>query len=331
MTEPSRIPQIGDAPVLEPEDALTARVLVVDDSPLIHRLLGRQLAAQRMDVLSATTGSEGLAATRSHNPDAILLDAELPDASGFEILAALKAAPDTHDVPVILLSASSEIAEKVRAFEMGAIDYITKPFDIAEVKARLHSAVRMHHMMELLAQRAQIDGLTGLFNRSYLDHRLTQEVAEAERFGTRLSLVICDLDRFKSLNDAYGHPFGDRVLEAFAQILNSGRISDTACRYGGEEFAVVLPRASAAEASGVAERFRDALSRFRWDGHPELQVTASFGVADLDCIDPRTAPNLLCAADEALYAAKQAGRNRVVITAARPAAPRQTAHSATRQ
>jgi diguanylate cyclase (GGDEF)-like protein len=175
----------------------------------------------------------------------------------------------------------------------------------------VRSAVRLYRLIVMLAQRAQIDGLTGLYNRAHFDTRLNQEIAEARRFSTKLSLILCDLDRFKGINDTFGHPFGDRVLEVYARILLSGRMSDIACRYGGEEFAVILPRAAAAEAAGVADRFREAIAAMQWDGQPGLRITSSFGVADLSSIDQQESASLVQAADTALYQAKQAGRNRV--------------------
>jgi len=293
--------------------SVVARVLLADTSRFIHRLLTEQLAAQQIEVISAFRGADVLELVEAEHPDAVLLDTDLPDADGFEILVQLRRESGMHELPVIMLSSATETAEKVRAFDLGAIDFICKPFDIGEMKARLRSAVKLRRMFHMLAQRAQIDGLTGLYNRAYFDNRLKQEIAEAQRFGTRLSLILCDLDRFKVLNDTYGHPFGDHVLEVFAQIISTVRLSDIPCRYGGEEFSIVLPRASAIEAGDVANRFREPLAGFVWEDHPDLQVTASFGVADLQSAAEPTAHELVCAADRALYAAKQAGRNRVRI------------------
>jgi diguanylate cyclase (GGDEF)-like protein len=167
--------------------------------------------------------------------------------------------------------------------------------------------------MKMLAQKAQIDGLTGLWNRSYMNQRLAAEVDEARRHGQPLSMILCDIDRFKHHNDHFGHPFGDLVIERFAQILSSGRSSDVACRYGGEEFCVILPSTTAVEAEEVANRYREQLEHISWNDHPGLVVTASFGVAEFGT-GRDTAESMLKAADTALYQAKQGGRNRVAVS-----------------
>ncbi len=291
----------------------TVRMLLVDDSPLIQRLVTDRLAAHQIEVRSISSGSLALQEMIDWSPEVVLLDLELPDGDGLNALARIKGRPEIQNIPVIALSASGDTAETVRAFELGAVDYISKPFDIAELRARVRSAVRTYRLFVMLEQRAQIDGLTGLYNRAHFDTRLQQEIAESQRFDTKLSLILCDLDRFKSVNDTFGHPFGDRVLEAFAQILLSGRLSDIACRYGGEEFAVILPRAAVAEAAGVAQRFREAIETVQWNDQQELRITASFGVADISCTEELSNRALVKVADAALYQAKQTGRNRVCV------------------
>jgi len=170
----------------------------------------------------------------------------------------------------------------------------------------------MQHLVKMLAHKAQIDGLSGLWNRRYFDQRLLQEFSEAQRHQRPLSLIICDVDRFKRLNDQFGHPFGDRVVERVAQILSSGRGSDIACRYGGEEFGVILPSTPLERALEVAERHREGIESQMWTGQPDLVVTTSFGVADLQRLDPGASmKDLVEAADAALRNAKNSGRNRV--------------------
>ena len=168
----------------------------------------------------------------------------------------------------------------------------------------------------MLSQRAQIDGLTGLWNRTYLDDRLASEISGATRYDTPVSFVLCDVDRFKRINDTYGHPFGDEVLECVAGILSGGRGPDVACRYGGEEFGLIIPGITSREASELSERYREQISNLQWTDRPGVSVTASFGVADLTTIDGVISPeSLISAADHALYQAKSEGRNRVVTAA----------------
>jgi two-component system, cell cycle response regulator len=288
------------------------QLLAIDDSTLIHRLLKARLKNERLEIHSATSGQAGLEMARMLIPEVILLDINMPEINGFALLTQLKADPVTHDIPVIFISGSTDTADKIRGIEMGAIDFVTKPFDIGELKARVRSALRIRLLIQMLAQRAQIDGLTGLWNRAYFDQRLEEEITQAERHAAPLSLVLCDVDCFKSLNDTYGHPFGDRVLEEFAQILSHGRAGDVACRYGGEEFAVILPRTETMEAAEVADRFRQALGEYAWSEASDLRVTASFGVTDLRSCGGG-AKAMIEFADDAMYAAKQNGRNRVEV------------------
>ena len=288
------------------------RLLAIDDSELIHKILRVRLQHEQLELHSALSGAEGLRLAKELKPEVILLDIELGDMEGFAVLQALKADEATRDIAVVFISAFSEPVDRVKGLDLGAVDFITKPFEVIELIARVRSILRLQNAMHMLAVKAQIDGLTGLWNRKYFDARLESEFAEARRHGKPLSLIMSDIDKFKSLNDGYGHPFGDLVLERFAKILSSGRVSDVACRYGGEEFGIILPSGNLGEACEVAERLRERLAGERWPRHEDLRITASFGVADLSCIAPNMFPHALVeAADKALYAAKHGGRNRV--------------------
>ena len=288
------------------------RILAVDDSELMHRLLRTRLQLEQVEIHCALTGEEGLRMAAELQPEVVLLDIDLDGMDGFEVLQQLKENPRTRDIAVIFISASCEMMDRVRCLDLGAIDFIQKPFEMAELKARVRSAIRLQQLLRMLSQRAQVDGLTALWNRSYFDQRLAAEFAEARRHARPLALVLCDIDHFKGVNDRFGHPFGDEVLSLFASILSGGRASDIPCRYGGEEFGVVLPATTTTEAVEVAERFRRAFEEHAWRRHPELVLTASFGVADLSSIDSGGTPaDLLARADAALYAAKRGGRNRV--------------------
>jgi len=290
------------------------RLLAIDDSDLIHKLLRIRLQHERLELHAALTAKEGLRLAKELQPEVILLDIELGDSDGFQVLTELKADPDTRSISVIFISAFSEPVDRVRGLDLGAVDFITKPFEVNELTARVRSTLRLQAAMRMLSVKAQIDGLTGLWNRKYFDTRLDAEFAEARRHNKSLSLIMTDIDKFKSLNDGYGHPFGDVVLEEFSHILSCGRGSDVACRYGGEEFAIILPSTSIESAHDVAERLRERLAACKWPRHDELKVTASFGVADLSCVGASAQPKALVeAADKAMYAAKHGGRNRVEI------------------
>ena len=289
-------------------------LLLIDDSPSIHRLLGFKLKKEGLEFITAFSGIEGLEIARRQPPSLILLDLNMPEMDGFQVLRELKNDPRTIQIPVIVLSGSTEATEKVRAFDLGAMDYVCKPFDVHELRARISSALRIHRLMEMLSRRAQIDGLTGLWNRSYFNDRLAAELSNKDRTGSQLALALCDLDHFKILNDTFGHPAGDAVLEGFAGILaHTLRSYDIACRYGGEEFAIILPDTSLAQAQGVCERVRIAVEENRWPNYPDIRTSVSFGLT-VTGLDGRNEPAAWVeAADQAMYESKSRGRNRITI------------------
>ena len=290
----------------------TPTVLAIDDSELIHRLLKTRLQGERLELHNATSSADGLKKAVALNPDVILLDIAMDGMNGFELLEKLKEDPRTRNIAVIFISATSEAMDRVKGLDMGAIDFISKPFDAFELKARVRSALRTQYLVKMLEQKAQLDGLTGLWNRRYFDQRMIQEISEAKRYSRPLSLVLCDIDRFKRLNDQFGHPFGDFVLERVAQILSGGRTSDIACRYGGEEFGLILSSTNIEQGHEVAERLRMAIESIVWPGKQDLVVTASFGICDTESVGEETNPEaMLETVDSALYKAKQNGRNRV--------------------
>jgi len=296
-------------------------VLVIDDSRDIHDILYVRLKPEDVALHCAMDAHDGLAKARDLLPDLILLDIDMPGMSGLELCQKLKSDAATASVPIIFLTGSTDLDCKVQGFDLGAVDYVTKPFQPAELRARVRAALRTKRYHDLLSRRAQIDGLTGLWNRAYFDRRLDEETAAVQRYGRKLSLVLLDVDHFKRVNDTHGHPFGDRVLQLVGEAMHRAlRTVDAPCRYGGEEFAVVLTQTDLAGAMIVAERLRAAVAGLglAHRGTP-VPVTASCGVAAGELVSPtsRCSSALLVEmADEALYAAKQAGRDRV--SAAQP-------------
>lgn len=292
-------------------------ILAIDDSPEIHTLLDVRLRPEGLRIEHALTPAEGLAMAAAVQPDLILLDVEMPGMGGMEVCSRLKADPLTSMVPIIFLTGAESVDIKVRGFDLGAVDYVTKPFDAAELRARVRAALRTKRFHDMLAARAQLDGLTGLWNRGYFNQRLSDEVQAVRRYGRKLSLVMIDVDHFKRLNDGYGHPFGDLVLQRIGEALSAcSRMTDSACRYGGEELAMILTETAGDGAMLVAERVRQTIEALdlRPRGKP-VQVTVSIGVADAADAGPpasATAELLLERADAALYRAKDGGRNRVV-------------------
>lgn len=290
-------------------------VLLVDDSADIHRLVRARLRHEHLELVCLSSGAEALAHVNSGSPVAtILLDMDMPGMDGFSVLRAVKNNPATLNIPVIVISGLAETDDKVMAFDLGAADYVTKPFDFNELRARLRAALRIDRLVRMLAERAELDGLTGLGNRAAFDRRLEAEVCEHARYGRPLALLLFDVDHFKKINDSFGHPAGDSVLQEFAKLIQREiRASDIACRYGGEELAVVLPQTKPEEAAAVGERIRLALQAVRWPRHPEHSVTTSCGVVGATAATSHPPAQWLDAADKALYQAKRSGRNRVVV------------------
>ncbi len=296
---------------------MSQSVLVIDDSSDVHDLLGVRLKPEGVQLHRALSGEEGVELASELRPDLILLDIDLPNLTGFEVCRRLKTSVATASIPIIFLTGAAEVHDKVQGFDLGAVDYVTKPFEPAELRARVRAALRTKRYQDLLATRANLDGLTGLWNRAYFGLRFEEEMAAARRYGRSVSLLLFDLDHFKRFNDDYGHPFGDLVLQRTGEVLLSLlRVTDTPCRYGGEEFAVILTETDLAGAVRTAERVQEAL---RWINLPQkmgadVRVTASFGVSCTSLFgEPRALSSglMLELADQALYRAKQAGRDRV--------------------
>ena len=295
--------------------------LVIDDSVDVHRLLRARLKPEGLELVQALSGPEGLALAASNPPSVVLLDLDMPEMDGFEVLRNLKENPATQHVPVIVLSGLQSPQDKVTAFDLGAVDYVTKPFDLTELRVRVRAALRLSQLLTMLSQRAQIDGLTGLWNRAHFDKRWPDEVSGCVRHGRALAMAILDLDNFKSVNDTYGHPAGDAVLQGMATLLqHECRQSDVACRMGGEEFAVIMPDTSVEAALVLCERIRAGFGQHVWPRHPERFVTTSIGLVGSSGSATLSAEEWIEAADQNLYRAKAEGRNRVVATDVTPKA-----------
>ena len=301
----------------EPNPAMDQKpvVLIVDDCEFVHRLLRARLRSESIQIESLQRGNLTVERAIDTAPALVLLDLNMPDMDGFEILRLLKDEPKTIHIPVIVLSGQDTAKDKVTAFDLGAIDFISKPFDMTELRVRIRVALRMQALVQMLAQRAQIDGLTGLCNRACFDTRWHQEHERTSRSGTALSLAIFDLDEFKSINDTYGHPAGDAVLVGLSQLMSRTiRVSDIACRYGGEEFAIIFPDTTPAEAHAICERLRLACEQVVWPKNPGRSVTLSIGIAGMQLPAGLNKQIWIETADQNLYAAKREGRNRIVLT-----------------
>ena len=306
----------------------TGRILVVDDHEDNIELLRARLEAWGYNVDAAHDGAQALDMVHRAPPDLILLDVMMPSVDGNEVARRIKQNPSLPFIPIIMQTALDSTESKVEGLEAGADDYITKPIEFAELKARLRSMLRIKRLQEELEERerqlleanerlrhmSRTDGLTGLDNRRYVEQQIDLMFAHGERLSEPLSCVMCDLDRFKSVNDEFGHHAGDAVLKQFATILKrEAREIDRVGRYGGEEFIVLLPGTVLDAAVTFSERVRKAVEAhtFVFDGGT-CRRTASFGVAGWPHPRVTHSDGLMRAADDALYVAKETGRNRVI-------------------
>jgi diguanylate cyclase (GGDEF)-like protein len=295
-------------------------LLLVDDDAASVQVLARMLSGLG-ELRFALSGEDGLRLARESPPDLVLVDAEMPGLSGFEVCAALRADPPLADVPVIIITGHTEIAVEVAGFAAGASDFIRKPPVAEVVVARARTQLRLKALGDALRASALTDGLTGLANRRRFDRDLRLECERARRGHESLALLLIDADHFKRYNDRYGHVAGDACLREIAAAIRGciRRPADLAARYGGEEFAVLLPQTDAAGARAMAQRIVDAVAALALahaDAAPSCLVSVSVGWAtarpDLDARVVLTrGESLVEAADRVLYAAKAAGRGRV--------------------
>lgn len=315
-------------------EEFTASILAIDDEPNNLVLLQRILTSHGYEVKLETNGITAIAAAKENPPDLILLDIFLPEMDGYEICRKLKEIEQVKAVPVIFISALSDVLDKVKAFSVGGIDYITKPFDFEEVLVRVKTHLKIRGLQTQLEEKtaileaevarrikaeeelkrlASLDPLTGINNRRTFFELAEIELERAMRYGDSISLVMMDIDHFKEVNDCFGHIAGDQILIIFANLCkNNLRSFDLVARYGGEEFIALLPRTDLQSGKLIADRIRLLIEDKKLICNTNaLSITISAGVAELDLSQPVTLPKLIEQADQALYQAKRLGRNRV--------------------
>ncbi len=294
-------------------------VLIVDDAPDNIELLKRLLKDEDCEVRAAPSGGFALRAVQLSPPDLILLDIRMPDLDGLEVCARLKDSERTRDIPIIFLTALGSTEDEGRGLELGAVDYITKPFNPGIVRARVRNHLRFVRQRKLLEQLAKLDVLTEIPNRRRFDEELEREWKRALRARQPLSLALADVDHFKHYNDTLGHPAGDRALIAVARCLarTLNRPADLAARYGGEEFALLMPETDEAGARSIAGSLLGgvrALNLGYLRSGVQRQLTVSLGGVTTTPTSGTEPTWLVERADKNLYEAKEGGRNRVVWT-----------------
>jgi len=285
-------------------------ILIIDDVPSNVQALAI-LLKDEYSIKVATSGQRGLElAYQDPKPDLILLDVQMPDMNGYDVCKHLKIMEETMDIPVIFVTAKDSEVDEEFGLELGAVDYIIKPFRPAIVKARVKTHITLKQQHDNLALIALKDNLTGLYNRHFFVEDGKARFSRALRHGEKLSIMMADIDFFKAINDTFGHLAGDIVLREIAQLIEKNRRKeDLLARFGGEEFVLIMDKCSAVNAKIKAEEFREKIASTTIEG---MKVTASFGIAELtEKVD--SFEMLLKQADEALYSSKEEGRNRVRI------------------
>lgn len=283
-------------------------VLVADDDGVTRAMVTAWLRDSGFSVVSARDGDEALETASHAQPDLLLVDVTMPGPDGLDVCRTIQAA-SAIPPPVIFLTAHTTVTSRIAGLDAGAVDYIVKPFERAELVARVRAALRTKAVRDGLAERATRDGLTGLVNRAEIDRRAEAAVRLAERHERPLACLMADLDHFKEVNDRFGHAAGDGVLREVARrIVFACRSSDIVGRYGGEEFVLLLPETTPEGAVTTGDKLRRVLAERPFEvGRVLVSVTASVGAAAWKA--NMGVPEWYEAADRALYRAKARGRN----------------------
>lgn len=296
-------------------------VLVVDDDPDIRKILNYALRGGGFNVIEAFNGADAFKKFHEEDVDIIISDIMMPGINGLDLCKMIKSGRTSKKVYFILLSAKGELNDKIVGLELGADEYIPKPFEPLEVLARVKTGERIIKLQNTLEKSARYfetlaftDELTKLYNRRFFNEILRKEFANAKRYHYPLSIILLDIDRFKLFNDKYGHPTGDAVLQTVAGVLQRTiREGDIAARYGGEEFSIVSINIQKKPSIELAERVRTAVENTKADtDYGKLSVTISLGIGIMEnAVFVNNPDEIVGQADEALLMAKQAGRNRV--------------------
>lgn len=297
---------------------MSYKILVVDDTEENIEILN-ELLGDEYDVLSALDGEFAIEIANEDNPDLILLDVMMPGMDGFDVCRALQLNNDTKEIPIIFITAKTDDKSIEQGYEIGGADYVTKPFRPKELIAKVKRELKIQDLIHSLEKSqneltflASTDSLTRLYNRRYFLEASKNIINIAKRDKNDISLLIFDIDRFKNINDSYGHDVGDDVIALFAQTLKKQvRTSDIVCRWGGEEFVVMLHSTDIESATVIAENIKHEIEllHVKVKNEQEIHFTTSIGVTKVET-DIHEA---IKKADEALYEAKSSGRNKVCI------------------
>jgi len=297
-------------------ESIMQNILIVDDTRLNIKIM-TDILADDYKIFCATSGKEALEIAMSQSIDLILLDIIMPEMDGYEVCKRLKSDQQTQNIPLIFITAMTNIEDETKGLEMGAIDYIFKPVSAPILRARVKNHLELKMCRDTLEKHCLMDGLTGIANRRYFDDTFDKEWRRALRSGETLSVVFIDIDFFKKYNDCYGHLAGDDCLRQVGNSLKKSlkRAGDLVARFGGEEFVIVLPATPLADAARVGEKVRsniESLKVVHQTSEVSKYITVSVGIATTIPEINMVPASLLDQADKALYEAKKQGRNRVI-------------------
>jgi diguanylate cyclase (GGDEF)-like protein len=297
------------------DEVIKNSLLIVDDENINLKIL-THILGQEYTIYTAVNGSGAIERAKEYKPDLILLDILMPGMDGYETLSRIKNDEEIKHIPVVFITGLSSALDEEKGLSLNAADYITKPFSAMIVKFRVRNQIQIVNQMREIERLSMTDQLTALPNRRCFDGRINMEWKLAKREKTPISLLMVDIDHFKSINDTYGHQHGDVVLQKIAAEypLSFNRPADFAARWGGEEFTALLPNTPMEGAVEVAEKIRKSIETLviPCAENPDFRVTVSVGV---NCVIPEqdsSLHNFISGADKALYAAKDAGRNKVL-------------------
>jgi diguanylate cyclase (GGDEF)-like protein len=302
--------------MVQEEQKLPGNILVIDDDESVCTIIKRMIEKHGHRVESVLSGTAALEMIKINSYDIIITDIRLPDIDGLEILREVKAV--NSDTDVIVITGYSSIESAVECMKAGALDYIPKPVNFDHLTIVIDKAVERKELIKAARERdmyrtqSLTDGLTGLFNFKYFHDTLVRKIAKCLRTGEHFSMLMIDIDNFKTVNDIHGHQAGNQVLKEIAGLLTSNcREYDVIARYGGEEFAIILPLAKIDSASRLSDRILRAISSARFNPLTEA-VTVSIGISGFP-LHATTAEDLIHRADVGLYQSKRMGKNRFTV------------------
>jgi diguanylate cyclase (GGDEF)-like protein len=300
---------------MEPNNPNPMTVMVIEDHPDQRELLEIVLQKEGYRVVPAANGVEALAKLEKEPAQVILSDVMMPKMDGFELMRKIRSNPLFKNVYIILITARIQERDRVQGLDLGADDYITKPFSFSELLARVRVGSRVVQYQQHLEHQALVDSLTGLFNRGAFERKMEEEFERAQRYHHPLSVLLLDVDNFKVVNDTYGHHWGDEVLKKIAELLKSKtRRSDYPARYGGEEFVLILPETDLESALNVEAKVRAEIkAAILGTKARSFSITVSAGVSSTCNKQYSNWHQLLEDADQALYLAKSRGKDRAEV------------------